>query len=318
MGYIRRVRWSWRTGTAAVVAAAALAGCTPAVSPTVTPSPVAPSSASPDYTQPGAARAALRALQSAAGARPAIKVDITRTRVELVVLEQNTAKTWAWRDGKAVQVDGDTQYVGQTTFNPDDYALDDVAALFTQAADVSGSRSGQELQVVEYSPGRVYMTATTSPESQTVFFTRDGALVSTLNLTSADGLRSGLADAVDERPALYAISINPSVGVTADGPGTTPAGQPGILRATRAPKYPTRTEIRSDKPATPLTFDPGVVDPGVLATLLARYAGPNHSLVTATIDRRDGLSEPTIRISVDGRVVVCDLAGNDITATVRR
>lgn len=295
----------------AMLLALALSACTPARPQTPTPTP----SVDVDYTRPGQAQRVLQALADASGQPAAIiKVELTRNTATIAVRDTgDIAVTWSWRDGKAQKVDGDTQYLGQTQFRLNEFDISDVGGLFRRAAAIADSATNQQLQIVEYSGTSVYMTVTTAPESQTVFFRPDGTLIPTLDFRTAAGIRQGIDDTVGIQASITSISITPATGVVVD----VPSGSTGTLRFVRAAKYPTRTELRNTKPAYPLTFDPKLINPDVIARVIDQLAPDPKTAVSIYIDRRDQLLDPTIRYVVDGRTVVTDLAGNDITKTVK-
>lgn len=302
-----------RRAAAVLTAAFALAACQPQPSPT-TPAPTAsPSPAALDLTQPGAAQRVLEQLAAAAGTRRLVKADVTADSAQVVAVVDKTAHTWAWRDGAPVEVDGDTQYIGQAEFSLDDFDLRDVGAIFRRAAALSGSSSRQQLQIVEYYDGAVYLTVGTSPESSTVFFRADGEPIPTLDYTTVAGLRRGLADARLGLTQVQQAGFSRATGVWFD----TPAGDAGTRRVVRPARFPARGELQSTRRDWP-TFSPALVQPEAVQRVVAQLDPDASRDVRVEIDRRDGMSDPTMTFTVDGTTMITDLAGNDITGQVRR
>lgn len=294
------------------IATLVLAGCQPSPSPT-RPLTTARPSPTVNLTAKDAALPVLKQLLAASGQRRLIKVELTQTTAQIVVVAHGTAHTWAWRDGKAQEVDGDTQYVGQASFTLDEFDLSDVKAIFARAAAISGSSSQQQLQIVEYYDGEVYMTVGTSPESATVFFRADGEPIPTLDYTTLAGLTRGLADASLGIRQAQQVGFDRETGVWVD----ESAGQAGTRRVVRPSRFPARGDRLTIKRTWP-TFSPSRVQPDAVFRVLAQLDPTGTHKVRVEIDRRDGLSDPTITFVVDGRTLVTDLAGNDISAQVTR
>ena len=184
----RRAVLAAAAGALGLAACSSTASTSPSSSPSSTPTP---SSSIPvrDFLEPGEAAAVIKELVAAAGTINAIKVEISAHEASLSIVSGMTAKTWAWRNGTILVVDSDTQFVGQEIFDPRDYDVSDISGMFEKAATLAKSDSGQQLQIVEYADRTVYMTVTTNPESLTVFFRKDGSLVSQVDLTTLPGIR---------------------------------------------------------------------------------------------------------------------------------
>lgn len=261
------------------------------------------------FFAPGATMPLLQRLVAASGASRLVQITVREDNATIAVLEESgKVSTWSYRDGLPTKVDGDAANVGQATFLLEDFDLSNVRGMCLVAASVSGSDSVQELQIVEYSGGQVYMTVTTQPESQTVFFRPDAVLVPILDLTSTDGMRQALMDTTGGQTSMTAVGYTPSLGVYADRPD----GDGTMHRLVRSSRFPTRVQTRQEKPASP-SFDPRLVQPEVLSRLVGRYGA---SRVSLQAELRDGMREPTYRITVDGRTYIADMAGNDITAAM--
>ena len=252
-------------------------------------------------------------LIEAAGTINAIKVEISAHDASLSIVTGMTAKTWAWRDGKIEVVDSDTQYVGQAIFDPRDYDVSAIADMFKTAAALAKSSSGQQLQIVEYADRAVYMTVTTNPESLTVFFRKDGSLVSHVDLTTLSGLQEAYHDVVGTKTSINALGILPNQG----GMYVDVAILDTIVRTIRQPRLPVRTSTRRET-TTLSPFDPSLVNPSIIATSLSRISdkasmaspAPGWSLVVST---KDNTAEPRMYFTVNGAQTVMTLDGVDVT-----
>lgn len=297
-------------------ACVALTACAPATAsaPPTTPTATAatPTPARHDFTSPGEATRALAALIEAAGTVNAIKFDLREGEAVLSVVIGMSAKTYAWRAGRIEQVESDTQYVGQAIFDPRDFDLQDVAGLLAEAAQLSGSTSGQDLQIVEYNDGLVLMTVTTTPESQTVFFRRDGSPVARLDLTTRAGLRECLTDAIGERTAVLSLGILPGQGCYADTPGANSSTN----RTLRSPNLPPRTSARNERPEA-VPFDPRIIPANQLTDLVlllaaSRSVSPDE--VGVTVARPEAGGSPQLRFTIAGTTLLTDLNGTPLPA----
>lgn len=292
------------------------AACSRETGPDTPPSPSA-SSATPslpqrDFTAPGEATAVVKELVAAAGTIHAIKVEITRRQASLSVVSGMRATTWAWRDGRVAVVDSDTEYVGQAIFDPRDFNVADLAGMFAVAETAARSSAGQMLQIVEYADRAVYMTVTTNPESQTVFFTRDGAVVPQVDVSTAAGLTAALGEVIGTKSTVLALGVLPNQGgVWVD----TSAGDT-LVRTLRRSRFPVRLATRRES-STLLPFDPRVVAPSVVLATLERLSarlkgtpGPGWGV---TVDARDASGEPRMYWSLGNQQAVTTLTGVNIT-----
>lgn len=280
------------------------------------PSPGA-STPIPLLTEEGQAREVVRQLRTAASNAPVIKVDITETQATMSVLVDKRPQTYAWDEGRIDQVSSDIEYIQQATFEPEDFAFDNLKLIFGQAGALSGSTSNQELQIVEYTPGQVLMTVSTRPESRPVFFRADGTPIHELDYRSKVGITEGLSDAVGGRTQLYAVGYTKDAGLWVDAPD---AAKPGMMvRRTRSAKLPTWLSERKQDPDRPL-FAPSDISPEVLARLMVDLPRIHDKDVDADIryeiDMRDGRNLPTMHFWIGGKHVVTDMQGTDITAEI--
>lgn len=297
---------------ALVVCGVGLAGCqsgpdvpTPEATTTPTTSSPAP------LALPGQARQAVNALLAAADGYPVIKVEVSSDDVTLSVVRDGAAVTYAYRDGEIKQVESSTQYFGQASFEPSDFAIDDVSGLFQQAELISGSTANQELQIVEYNNSQVLMTVTTRPESQTVFFRPDGTPIGKVDVTTPEGLSEALDDALQGAVAVRAIGYDPTSGLWVDVAGTE-AGT--AIRRTRPAQLPTWSATRRDVDV-PL-FSENVVDRHVLADLIHTWGAPDAANIKFVIDLRHRMPAPTITWQIDGQTLVTDIVGVDLTDAI--
>lgn len=308
----RAARGSVLAGLAAL--ALVTSACTPpATTPTPSPRVSSPSaSATPDLTRAGRAAAAVKALTAKAGTLPIIKVDITADTASLSAVDDGRVVAWQWQDGVITSIDSDIEYVKQASFSPDDFALKDLGALFATAAEISGSASNQELQIVDYNAGQVLMTVTTRPESMPVFFRRDGTPINRLDFTSTPAFSEAIRDVAGGNSRVLAMGWSASEGMWADVPGS----EPGVVtRTTRQAKVPTWTSSRKAD-STGLRFAVRDVDPAVLARLvvaLPKQYQTSEQNLSFTIQRRGRMVSPVIEWTVGGQRVVTTLSGNVIT-----
>jgi len=280
-----------------------LAGCAPAAPPEPTPAPL-------DLLGPGAAINAVNQLTGLAHTKHAIKVTIDEFTATMTYVVGERAITLSWNNGQVAAADSDVHYVGQTGFDLSDFNLNNVGLMFAQAATLADSSTHQQLQINEYNAGRVMMTVTTSPESQTIFFRPDATLINWLVFATASGVREALQDVAGDGVEVVVLGLNDQ-GFYADVRDT----QSVIERRTRPAKLPSYTALRtasSDYQA----FSPRIINPAVVAHLLSTVPaaiGKADSRASLVIDRRDGLSQPLIRLSVGLTTRVFTLDGTDVT-----
>ena len=293
--------------TICAVVATMVAGCASAPAP-----PPTPSSSAVPLSQPGAADGAIAQLVSAAGTNLAIRVAITQQTASLTYVSDDEAVTLGWQDGAVSPEDSDVTYVGQTVFAVSSFDLSDVGLMFAQAAALTGSSANQQLQINEYNTGRVLMTVTTSPESQTIFFRSDATIINWLSFTMTDGMAEALRD-VATGGDVIALGLNDQ-GFYAD----IRVDSATIERVVRPAKLPAYSALRSAT-SNLTAFNPNVVSAAILAGLLTQapiLAGKPDATATMVIDNRDNLGQPAIRVSVGLSTRVYNLAGVDITSQV--
>ena len=296
-----------------LVAGVGLVGCS-VLPPVNTPTPsVTPSGPQISLSQPGVAATIVGELVAKAGTNLAIRLVITDTTASMTFVQDDKAVTLGWQDGVVEPVDSDITYVGQAVFAVDSFTLTNVGQMFAEAAALTGSNAKQELQINEYNTGRVLMTVTTSPESQTIFFRQDATIINWLSFEAPAGVSEALRD-VATGTDVIAVGLNDQ-GLYADARVDSSTIE-RIVRPAKLPAYSALRSASSDLTA----FNPNILDATMLASLLADKApelsGNADATATWVIDTRDNLGAPTIRLTVGLTTRVYDLAGADITDQV--
>lgn len=296
--------WNVRLFRLAVVALGTilLAGCT-ATGPDANTTP------SLDFSTPGTAADMVDTLMAAAGSTRVVNVELTRTEARVSVVTGVNVTTYAYRDQKISPVDSDITYVGQAIFDPRTFNLADLGSLFSQAATVSGSQQGQQLQIVDYDNGNIYMNVTTNPETLPVFFTPDGTLVRTVDPTAASDLATELTDVLPAATTVVRVGIASDLSMYAD----LPAGQDQIMHVVRAPRFPVRDQLKAES-SQPLPFDSSPVTASAVTTILVNAADhldrPLSAGFELTIERRADDTTPTATVTMAGKTVHLSLAGD--------
>ncbi|RLP09544.1 hypothetical protein [Propionibacterium australiense] len=261
-----------------------------------------------DLTRPGRARQIIDFLRRASGERPVLRIEITVESANLTYLsEDEEAETIGYANGSISHLDATIEYIDQAQFDPDDFAFDDVAALFETAARISGSDQEQDLQINEYDHGNVLMTVTTTPESSTVFFRDDGSVINKLNLTRATDIAEALADTVKDSPRIISARIDRdalTVRVRID--------ESTVEERTRRTSLPTIVSTLKNSDKNP-SFDPAAINPEVVARLIAQTANQadnaSASDVSVWIGVDAGGTEPRMRFQVGSTEIVTDMNG---------
>jgi hypothetical protein len=299
----RYARIVTRTALAVIaLSLALLTGCSP--QPTAT-------SDAPDFTQPGVAEAMVKQLITEAGSDRVLMVEVKATTVQVSVLKDKRAVTWAYRNGETGKAASDLTYVDQATFDVTKFNISDVGALFRAAAGQSGSSSSQSLSIVDYSAGEVMITVSTQPESSTVFFNPDGSLLEVLDFDTQGGIARGISETTSGHPNLTALTVTSDQSVQADYPGANGT----TVRITRAPRVPPISNVRSgaDLPE----FPTGKVNAAAIWQVVTAIRGQSevasHAKWSVTIDNREKLSQPRMYFTFGFKVVTTDLDGNVIS-----
>lgn len=254
----------------------------------------------------------LRRLIAKAGTPNLIQVEITMVWAAITVVKDNKPQTWAWRDNTIKQVDSDVAYVRQKVFAVEDFNLDNVGGLFRAAAGISGSESSQQLQIVDSLAGVVFMSVSTNPESRTVFFYPDGALLPTLDFNTESGVRGGLDDVTGSRSTALAIGVQSNLGAWLDFPGSTTT----VIRRLRTATVPVTINERSGRPnLSPFTVSRVRADAIWKVLTAARQRGEfsGDTPWQVTIDDRAGVGSPRMYFTIGTYSSQTDLAGQPIT-----
>ncbi len=265
-----------------------------------------------DLRVPGAARKALNDTISVAGIHPVLKVEITKNRIEVAFLIDSKARTFRWENDTVTEVISSTEYFGQSSFNPNDFNIDDLGALFSTAADKSGSSSSQMLQIVEFNQGQVLMTVTTNPETLPVFFRQDGTVIEGVEMTTLSGVKQALEDVIGSHSQIITMGFDSKEGLWIEAPGPKDGT---IIRRTRPINTPAFEVPRKGNPEAP-TFNPSQIRPEVLTRLInggVRKADGKVEAVSFTISVDPQLGEPVIRLNVNGQVTSYELSGIPVT-----
>lgn len=259
----------------------------------------------------GGAATVVAKLHEISGFRPALKLDVSADEVTLIVLDRDRqARGYRWRDGIIEPAVTDVQYLQQTTFWPTAFALDNVHLIFDNAALLGTSSSGQNLQVVEYRPGQVLMSVTTTPESSTIFFGQDGSVFRSLDTTAVADIREGVAAVTKGTSRVYSIGFDQQLGYYSELPVNGDATERRSRMANRPTYFSQRTGT------LPLeTFDPDLVDAAALAQTIASHNADEGCAVE--IDNRFDRVQPVVTYRCDGETYHSDLQGRDLTAQLR-
>ena len=252
----------------------------------------------------------MQQLTAKAGSAPVIRITVTKLDATLTYVANQQAVTLDWDDGQDTPVDSGITYVDQQPFNPADFDLSDVGALFAQASTVAGSSTDQELQINEYNQGKVLMTVTTTPESQTIFFRPDGTMIDAVDFTTTAGIAEALADTAGDSNQIVQIGID-ATQFWAD----IRIDQTTIEHRVRPPKLPAYTVTRNATTKNQ-TFAASQIDPAVVANLMATLPaklGNPKSTISMVMDTRDGLGYPVMRFTVGLTTVAYTVDGTDIT-----
>ena len=263
-----------------------------------------------DFTVPGVAADMVNQLMEVAGSTHVVNVELTRTEAHVSIVIGQDVLTYAYRDAQISQIDSDIAYVGQAMFDPRSFALENLGDLFTQAAVISGSNQGQQLQIVDYSDGTIYMNVTTNPDTVPVFFTPSGALIRPLDPTDLLDLTSELTQVVGPEAVRVGVSSDGSVYVD------QPAGPGQVLRIVRTSRFPVRTQLKSDS-SQPEPFDSSLITPRMVQDILVRASAhldkPLSDGFELVISRTNDDREPTAIVTMGLKTTHLTLSGVVLT-----
>ncbi|WP_130875111.1 hypothetical protein [[Pseudopropionibacterium] massiliense] len=307
-----------------------LAGCastsdpepsqTPSVATSASATPEASASSSPTVAFPvpmsitqdlatGGAKQVVRRMMEITNNRPALKLDVSSSEVTLTVLDATQKPfTLRWRANQITPADSDIQYLGQATFRPTDYPLGNISELFDTATRMGATGTEKILQIVEQRSGEVYLTVTTTPETKTVFFEKDGTAVRNLGYTSVADLTDGLAAVIGGSRAATRIGFGANTGYWIDLPANNGITERRI-RSAALPVYTTRIKEASSL----VPFDPIQLKPLVLARSIQKFNPGLRAECRIEVDNRYRRTTPIIRYDCGGKVHFTDPDGTEYT-----
>ena len=284
----------------ALLAVVMLAGCTTTTGPTPAPKP--------DFTKPGAAADIVNQLMAQIGSTRVVRVRLTAAEAEVSVVSGTSVVTYAWRDNQISPVDTDVQYVGQALFDPREFNLANLGDLFDRAAAVAGSAQGQQLQVVDFDSGHIYMTVTTNPETMPVFFFPDGTLVATFDPANQADLAAVLGAVLPQTGNIVRLGVDTDGSVYAD----QPAGPGQILHVVRSPRFPVTQQLKTDGSGV-VPFSPAAITAGVIGNLVSRAAAHTGKEVSngfsVVIEQRAADAAPAATVVIGAKTVRLTLSG---------
>ena len=255
----------------------------------------------------GGAKQIVRRMMEITNNRPALKLDVSASEVTLTVLDTTQKPfTLRWRANQIAPAESDIQYLGQTTFRPTDYPLGNISELFDIATRMGATSTEKVLQVVEQRSGEVYLTVTTTPETKTVFFEKDGTAVRNLGYTSVADLTDGLAAVIAGSRAATQIGFGPNTGYWIDLPANNGITERRI-RSAALPVYTTR--LKETSSLTP--FDPIQLNALVLARSIQKFNHGSKAECRIEVDNRYRRKTPIIRYDCSGRVHFTDPDGTE-------
>lgn len=305
----------WRYLLGVVVLCLVLNGCqqNPGPTPSPTPSPT-PVETRISLRREGVARTVVNSLLFQANSPSLIRLTLTEFKATIFYVEDGKATALSWENGKTQAFDTDMEFLNQAPFNSRNFAFDDLDRIFTQAAELSGSSSGQELQINEVNDTNILMSVSTTPESISVFFRADGSLIRPLDFTVETDFAEGLLDVTQGREYITAITYSPNSGLSAEM-----LHEPGVVttwnRPAKLPAFSSKRAVLVD----PTPFQASLVQPDVIVhlmeTLPNRFGKPAGTPISFEIAHDSVSGEPRITFDVDGNKVVTDLKGYVLPAS---
>lgn len=243
-------------------------------------------------------------LERVADDKPVLKLDLTANEATVVVLDDGKAAAYRWADDVIDETTTDFQYFDQQTFDPDSFPLDSIGRMF-DIADLLEVRGELVYQIQQYRQDEVLQTVSSRPETTTVFFREDASAVPKLGVTSAADIRLGLKDVAGDAAEIHQFGFDPEKGFWAE---LTDEGKPisrkrtGGIPTFEAPSTP-------DEGLTP--FDPGLVDPAVVAQTITRLS-PDGSPCGVVVERTENDELPTMEFTCDGVGHHTDIRGREL------
>lgn len=244
------------------------------------------------------------------GYRPALKLDVSASEVTLTVLTPGQrAESYRWQDGAISLVDSDLEYLDQQVFNPLTYPISDIDSMFTAASEAGADGKNQVLQIQQYSTGQVYLSVSTSPETKTVFFRKDGSEIKDLSTSRPTDIVNGLSEVTPTSGKVVAFGFDGNTGFWADR--ELPDGV--MERLTRNGGLPPYISMREEG-TTNVTFSPTESDFAAIAmraeSYQNRYEMDESCKVAAS--QPYGEEEPQVTYDCDGSVHLSTLDGTEL------
>ena len=249
-------------------------------------------------------------LRRVSGELPVIKLDADEDHVTLtVVTDDEAVRSYRWLAGVISEVDSDVEYLGQATFTPATYPLDDLRRLFDVAGLLADSTENQVLQIVQYRQGEVFMSVTTRPESKTVFFRSDGTAITELGVRGEKDIAEGLDSVIGTSMYALGVGFSKQAGYWAE------VKHPGgvVERRTRMAALPVFSSQRSETTSLEV-FPTSRVKPEVIAETMAEFRADPEQNCSVEIDNRHKRVQPVIQYSCGEELFFSDMAGRDMTS----
>lgn len=295
------------------LAALLLAGCTPLGEGILPPSPSPATSPSPrpsdklpttfvvngPLTEGTNAKHVVSALHHVAENYPVLKLDVTATSATLTALDpQQKVINYRWEDNKIDRTISDYAFFNQATFDPRDFPLENISAMF-DTADLLGVRGSLVYQIQQYRDLLVVQSVSSRPETKTVFFQRNGAAVAQLGTTSAQDIIQGLTTVIGDAPELLEVGFSPSRGYWAE------FEQGNIRRIRHRTANLPLFRLASFSLEAKDPFQANTIDPAIIAAAVERYRGNGSCEVMIRRSEDEPVAqltcpEGTHRIRLDG------------------
>lgn len=301
-----------------VVAAAALllVGCGP--TPPATPeSPSTPASVNPtafprplpvtgNLTDGSNALRVVKALDDAAGHRPALKLDVTPDSATLTVLTgDRQALAYQWSNDALDLATTDFQYLKQGTFTPTDYPLASIGTMFKEAQRL-GVKGDLVFQIQEYGQGSITQSISSRPETTTVFFRPDATPVPRIGVETARDVAAGLEAVTKGLPRITQFGFSKERGYWAFAPADEQ-----IVTRIRKDQVPT-FETRKSGTTEDMPFDASLIDPAAALQAITHARTSDDEQCQLTVEQTKRWPEPFMTVRCGVRTTHASLAGEDI------
>lgn len=301
-----------------VVAAAALllVGCQP-TPPATSESPSPPASVhatafprplpvTGTLTDGDNALRVVKALNDAAGHRPALKLDVTPESATLTVLTiDHQVLAYQWSNDALDSATTDFQYLKQSTFTPTDYPLASIGTMFKEAQRL-GVEGDLVYQIQEYGHGSITQSISSRPETTTVFFRPDATPVPSIGVETAHDVAIGLEAVTKGLSRITQFGFSKERGYWAFAPD----GEQLVtrIRKDQVPTFETRKSGTSED--TP--FDASLIDPAAAVQAITRARKSDDEQCQLTVGQTKRWPEPFMTVRCGVRTTHTNLAGEDI------